>query len=121
MWAMMPMLRTLFRSVSTSRATRVFPCSQAWGPAWLAQRRAAMPNYLPAVVREGPVGLGHLVRVLATLHRGTEAVRSVEEFVLQALDHRLLAAGLREGDQPAQRQGGGATRLDLDRHLVGGA
>src|ERR687893_83303 len=47
---------------------------------------------LPAVVGEGLVGLGHLVRVLATLHRGTEAVARVEDLVHEALGHGLLAA-----------------------------
>src|SRR4051794_20826267 len=76
---------------------------------------------LPAVVREGAVGLRHLVRVLAALDRGAEAVRRVEDLVGEALGHRLLAAGLGVAGQPAQREGVRAVRLDLDRHLVGGA
>ena len=42
---------------------------------------------LPAVVREGPVGLGHLVRVLALLDARAETVAGVEQLVRQALDN----------------------------------
>ncbi len=76
---------------------------------------------LPAVVREGLVGLGHLVGVLATLHGSAQAVAGVEDLVHQALGHGLLATGAGVTDHPAQRQGGGAARTDLDRNLVRGA
>src|SRR6478752_3744204 len=75
----------------------------------------------PAVVREGLVGLGHLVRVLATLHRGAEAVAGVEDLVHEALGHGLLTTLTRVADQPAQGQRGGAAGADLDRDLVGRA
>src|SRR3712207_7121423 len=48
---------------------------------------------LPAVVREGLVRLGHLVGVLAALDRGAQTVARVEQFVHQALGHRLLTTG----------------------------
>src|SRR5450756_179376 len=76
---------------------------------------------LPAVVREGLVRLGHLVRVFAALHSGTQAVARVEDLVHQALGHRLLAALTGVADHPAQRQRGRPTTLDLDRNLVGRA
>src|ERR687889_115358 len=75
----------------------------------------------PAVVSEGLVGLGHLVGVLALLHRGTEAVGGVEDLVHQALVHGLLATVRRVADEPAQRERGAARALDLDRDLVGRA
>src|SRR3712207_3689614 len=75
----------------------------------------------PAVVREGLVGLGHLVGVLATLHRGAQTVARVEQLVHQTLGHRLLAAGPAVLDQPAQAEGGAAGGADLDRDLVGRA
>src|SRR5690606_19891127 len=75
---------------------------------------------LPAVVREGLVGLGHLVRVLALLHSGTEAVAGIEELVEQTLGHGLLPTGAGVTDQPAQCQRVGTAGLDLDRDLVGG-
>ena len=59
--------------------------------------------------------------ILAALDRSTEAVGGVEDLVGETLGHRLLATGAGEVGQPAQRQGVGAVRLDLDRHLVGGA
>src|SRR5699024_7847501 len=122
MCAMMPMFRTLVRSVRTSCATRYLISLVAVGSADTVGRAGgagagadAVPGLLsPAVVREGLVGLGHLVGVLATLHRGTEAVARVEDLVHQALGHRLLATLPRVPDEPAQRQGRGAAGLDLD-------
>src|SRR5436309_7891938 len=105
--AMMPMLRSLASALSAA-ATVIPTSSSRWCP-------------LPPVVSEGLVGLGHLVRVLAPLHRGTEAVARVEQLVHQPLDHRLLAARLGVRDQPAQAQGGLARRTHLDRYLVGRA
>src|SRR3954463_11494580 len=75
----------------------------------------------PAVVREGLVGLGHLVGVLAALHRGTEAVGGVEDLVHEPVGHGLLAALRGVADQPAQRQGRPPGALYLDRDLVGRA
>src|SRR5690606_15415314 len=79
---------------------------------------APAPINSPPVVREGPVGLGHLVGVLAALDRGTETVRCVEDLVGETLGHRLLATTLRVAREPAQGEGVGTVRLDLDRHLV---
>src|SRR4051812_28413224 len=76
---------------------------------------------LPAVVREGLVRLGHLVRVFTTLDSGAETVRRVEDLVHETLGHGLLAAGLGVAREPAEGQGVRAVRLDLDGHLVGGA
>src|SRR3712207_2451235 len=139
MCAMMPMLRTLLRSVVMSTATVVPPVEWCAGAAVAAVSPGSAPTGAhevyagaapgegparrtgrsPAVVRERPVRLGHLVRVLATLDRGSEAVRRVEDLVHEALGHRLLAAGLRVGDQPAQRERHRAGAADLDGHLVG--
>src|SRR6476620_10814622 len=140
MCAMMPMLRTFLRSVRTSSATSGFSshssCSESGGAGaasrdgrararWYAGERA--PRHTdrtagsPAVVREGLVGLGHLVGVLAALDSGTEAVARVEDLVHEALGHRLLAALARVADEPAQGERGRAVGLDLDRHLVGRA
>src|SRR6476469_8084165 len=135
MCAMIPMLRTLVRSVRTSSANVIVSSrslEKVRGGAWVAGPRpracgmprarlahAAYRSLLPAVVREGLVGLGHLVGVLATLHRGTEAVGRVEDLVHAALGHGLLTTLTRVADHPAQGQRGRAVGLDLDRHLVG--
>src|SRR5450756_1572848 len=108
MCAMMPMLRTLVRSVSTSSATSGAPLS-------LCQPG---PSRLPAVVRERLVGLGHLVHVLATLHGRAQAVAGVEDLVHQPLGHRLLTTSPRVVDEPAQGERRLADRTDLDRDLV---
>src|SRR6188768_3724122 len=121
MCAMMPMLRTFLRSVRTSCATCVLS-SRSRGVRFLVRvgQRRPRPRYAvarvtrtayrsgwsPAVVREGLVGLGHLVGVLAALDSGTEAVAGVEELVHQPLGHGLLAPLARVAHQPAQRQRG---------------
>src|SRR4051794_3062776 len=86
MCAMMPMLRTLARAASG--AATMIPTSSRW-------------SVLPAVVREGLVGLRHLVGVLAALDRGSQAVAGVEQFVGEALGHGLLTTGARVRNQPA--------------------
>src|SRR3954462_4100028 len=121
MCAMMPMLRTLLRSVVMSTATeslflrgRYLGCERR-----TPTRGAVFPSQRsPAVVGEGLVGLGHLVGVLALLHSGTEAVGGVEDLVHQALGHRLLPTVRGVPDQPPQRERRAACSLDLDRDLV---
>src|SRR6476661_1381776 len=93
------------------------PCAGSGGGPGVPPTAGA--GELPAVVREGLVRLGHLVRVLAPLHGGTEAVARVEQLVHQALGHRLLATGPAVLDQPAETERGAARRADLDRDLVG--
>src|SRR6185312_8664940 len=124
MCAMIPMLRVLaswawvsaMSSISSCRPCGACPSAGAGdrpGDPRAGDRRS------PAVVRECLVRLGHLVRVLAALDRGTEAVAGVEQLVHQPLGHRLLPAGAAVLDQPAQAEGGAARGADLDRDLVG--
>ena len=56
-------------------------------------------------MREGLVGLGHLVGILALLDRGAEVVGGVHDLAGQPLLHGLLAAGAGVVGQPAQTQG----------------
>src|SRR3954454_18376988 len=98
MWAMIPMFRVSARAASTLSAIR-----------------------LPAVVGEGLVGLRHLVGVFAPLHGGSETVARVEQLVHQPLGHGLLATLAGVGDEPAEGEGGAASRTHLDRNLVGRA
>src|SRR5437588_12643092 len=122
MCAMIPMLRTLVRSVSTSFcATEVFPLFRLLGYFAVSLDPAPSPGVSPAIVRERAVCLGHLVGVLAPLHGGTQAIAGIQDLVRQALDHGLLTTLLGEADQPAQCQRDRALRTHLDRHLVGGA
>src|SRR6185503_172780 len=95
--------------------------AQLRGCLWCEPANRPAPERLPAVVGEGLVGLGHLVRVLATLHRGTQAVARVEDLVHQALGHRLLPTLTGVTDHPAQGESGRTATLDLDRDLVGRA
>src|SRR5215207_9835953 len=121
MWAMIPILRTLDRSVLMSTAMTISLTCQPPSARWRAGRLTTLVNggwWLPAVVGEGPVGLGHLVRVLAALAGATETVGGVEDLVHQPIGHRLLATLAGKADQPAHGQRGGPGRLDLHRHLV---
>src|SRR3712207_1084407 len=124
MCAMILMLRVLaswaaLLAISTS-PLRSGPCAGAGDrPGPRAAGAGGVPS--PAVVREGLVGLGHLVGVLAALDRGSQTVARVEQLVHQTLGHRLLAAGPAVLDQPAQAEGGAAGGADLDRDLVGRA
>src|SRR5690606_2792471 len=114
MCAMMPMLRTFVRSVSTSSATVMCPSGLRRGESSRLRRPGS-----PAVVRERPVRLGHLVHVLATLDCCAQAVARVEQLVHQTLGHRLLTTGPCEVHEPAQREGCRTDRTYLDRDLVG--
>src|SRR3954470_689999 len=123
MCAMIPMLRVL-----ASWAALAITYSSSFGSACGFRGSPGLPpaagadeRLSPAVVREGLVRLGHLVRVLAPLHGGTEAVARIEQLVHEALGHRLLAAGPAVLDQPAQAERGAPRRTDLDRDLVGRA
>src|ERR687891_136265 len=100
MWAMIPMFRT------RSSAARV---------------ATALIVDLPAVVREGLVGLRHSVDVVLLLVGPTLLVERVLELAGQLLGHALLAPVARCLDEPAERERAGATLRHLDGHLVVGA
>src|SRR4051794_5721625 len=63
---------------------------------------------LPAVVREGLVGLRHAEDVVLALVRAALLGLRVEQLVGQALRHRALAAVARELDEPTDGQRAGA-------------
>src|SRR3954471_20654416 len=125
MCAMMPMWLPLASASAAATAIPTFLLRRRLvGPVRLAPRpgwRRARGGGLPAVVREGLVGLRHLVGVLAPLDRSAEAVAGVEQLVLQPLDHGLLPANLGVLNQPAQAESGLARGANLDRNLVGRA
>src|SRR5262245_22855721 len=70
---------------------------------------------------EGPVGLGHLVRVFASLDRRAEAVHGIDELGRELLAHALAAALAGRLDEPADTERHAAVAPDLDRDLVRGA
>src|SRR5690606_27035710 len=84
-------------------------------------RSSDAPRPLPAVVREGLVGLGHAVDVVLALVGAALLLLRVEQLVGEALGHRLLATLPGELDEPADRERARAALRDLDRHLVGRA
>src|SRR6266536_4496567 len=86
-----------------------------------APARARPRSFLrcsPSVMGERLVRLGHLVEVLAALHRRALADGGLHDLAHQPLAHRVLAALAGEVHQPPQRQRRAARRTDLDRHLV---
>src|SRR5215470_8157626 len=101
MWAMIPMLRT--RSSATAVCSFVLKSS---------------PLRLPAVVREGLVGLRHPVDVVLALVRPTLLVERVENLVGELVGHALLAPLARVRHEPADGERAGAALRHLDGHLV---
>src|SRR5579863_3111946 len=117
MWAMMPMF--LQRSNGTCLGTIFSVSSRSAGH----QTRVnfVFPTCLPAVVREGLVGLSHAVHVFLLLDRSAAIIGGIQQLVSQLVYHALLAAAAAVGQDPANRQRGAAVGIDLDRDLVVGA
>src|SRR5699024_7886303 len=128
MWAMMPILRTLFRSVSTSSATvslsQSMICSTP--PAAGRRRRRRCPptglqvTQLPAVVGEGLVGFRRLGRGITTRDCGSQGVAGIEDVFHESCGHGRLTPPTGTAHQPPQSQSGRTSRADIDAHLVGG-
>src|SRR5918992_4919145 len=76
---------------------------------------------LPLEVAEGLVGLGHPVGVLASLHRGADAIAGVHELCRQLVGHALAVPTAGRLDQPAHTEADATVGAHLDRDLVGGA
>src|SRR5579862_7891464 len=100
MWAMIPMLRT--RSSATA-------CSVIF------VLKSSFPPCLPAVVREGLVGLRHPVDVVLSLERAALLVQRVENLVGELVGHALLAPVARVGHEPADGERARAALRHLDR------
>src|ERR1700752_4511199 len=100
MWAMIPMFRT--RSSPTGVAT-------------------ALILRLPAVVREGLVGLRHPVDVVLLLVRATLLVQRVHELAGELRRHALLAPVARVLHDPSERERSRAPLRHLHGNLVVGA
>src|SRR3990172_2548834 len=103
MWAMIPMFRVFSSCVVLATSSCSFPASRG----------------LPAVMREGLVGLGHLVRVFLLLDRQPAVVVGIQDFPRQTVDHRFFGALLREVDHPPERKSESPLGADLDRDLIG--
>src|SRR3954471_21257469 len=76
---------------------------------------------LPAIVREGAVGVGHLVGIFALLDGAAAIVGGVHQFARQAAGHGGFVAGACGGDQPADGERARTIGAHFDGHLVGGA
>src|SRR5205823_3244333 len=105
MWAMIPMFRT--RSSATA-------CSVIF------VLKSSFLFRLPAVVREGLVGLRHPVDVVLLLERAALLVERIHDLAGELLPHMLLAAVARVADQPAHGERAGTALRHLHGHLVVG-
>src|ERR1043165_477582 len=76
---------------------------------------------LPAVVREGLVGLRHPMRVLLLLDCAPAAVGAVQDLTGHPLDHGLLGTRPRVLHDPTHGESDATRWANLDRHLIGGA
>ena len=72
-------------------------------------------------MREGAVGVGHAVRILALLHGIATVVGRIHQLTRKARGHRCLGPAASGGDQPADSKRLSAFRTNLDGHLVRGA
>src|SRR3990170_118894 len=84
-------------------------------------RSSAVPKSLPTIMREGLVGLGHAVHVLALLHRVAAFLGGVHQLIRQTRAHGLACPVARRLGEPAHGERGLAAGAYLDRHLIGGA
>src|SRR5438045_8953158 len=103
MWAMIPMLRTR---------------SSATGCSVILVLKSSSPLRLPAVVREGLVGLRHPVDVVLFLVCAALLVQGVENLVGELVGHALLAPVARVLYKPANGERAGAALRHLDGHRV---
>src|SRR5688572_6264339 len=113
MWAMMPMFRVFSRGYCRSTA---FVLSRHGEGGSSPPSRHVPP--LPAIVREGLVGLRHLVRVLALLDCRPAVIAGVEQLPRELLGHAALGPAPGGADEPAHGQRGAAIGSDLDGDLI---
>src|SRR2546427_3188375 len=73
---------------------------------------------LPAVVREGLVGLGHAVRIFALADSGAAVLRGIHQLMSEAKRHGLLAAIASSLDDPAHSQCLATGGANFNWHLV---
>src|ERR1700748_813240 len=73
---------------------------------------------LPAIVREGAVGVGHLVVVSALLDGRAAIVGGVHQLARQAALHGGLVAAAGGGDQPANGERARTVGAYFDGHLI---
>src|SRR5437773_8936642 len=129
MWAMMPMLRIWSSGVvrgialpysAKTRGDQAPTVGRSRSARTPRQRRGVNPP-LPAIVGEGPVGLGHPVRVFFLLYGLALALRGEDQLGGQPLRHVLLAPGAAERDQPAHAERGAPPGPDFHRPPIGRA
>src|SRR3984893_6638820 len=144
MWAMMPILRVslsgtclaMMLRLSSRAVRRVFAAAVKSTSSYRFRVRSSFiclrcggrqvpadepggPAGSPAIVGKRLVGLRHPVRVFLLLDRASPALGGVHQLAGQPGPHRLLTAALRDGDDPAHREGELAAGPHFHRHLGG--
>src|SRR6202041_1765234 len=84
----------------------------------LAGRWKLVAFFLPALIRESLIGLGHLVNVFFFLDGCTFSVGSIEQLVTQLVDHAPFRPAASIGQQPTDRQRGTSVSVHFHRHLI---
>jgi hypothetical protein len=69
---------------------------------------------------EGPIGLGHLVKLFTPSNGRSLSSRRIQQLSRQTRTHRLPRPCTCTADQPTHRQRNAAIRRNFDGHLVGG-
>src|ERR1700684_68004 len=115
MWAMMPMF--LHRSNGTVLDTAFFlssflSCSLATEP---VKSVFLVLFVLPAIMREGLIGLGHTVNVFFLLDGCAFSVGGIQQLIAQLVDHAFLAASAGVGNQPANCERRAPVGVDFHR------
>src|SRR6266571_6075244 len=108
-------------SFSAGTAIATVPSRDSPGSRGARPRSPRRSPSSPAVVRERLVRLGHLVHVLAPLHRRALAARGVHQLADQALGHGVLAARASVVHEPSKRERRAPGRAHLHWDLVGRA
>src|SRR5574337_1222986 len=94
---MMPILRVF----SNGTVLAIFPCAGKKGGGLTASfTEPERCCYLPTIMGEGTIGLGHSMGIFLFLDRRAAIIRSVEDLRRQFLFHRFLGALARRVNEP---------------------
>src|ERR1700758_509959 len=93
MCAIIPMFRQRFRGTWRATVSSLSNSRQPSGQRQYVRLSVTCFKHaisgLPAVMRERLVGFGHAMDVFLLLHRSAAAVRRIQQFVGQLVDHAL--------------------------------
>src|ERR1039457_3556439 len=125
LYAALRPLSTLVARATSPRNYKTSRCHPERRRAVFARRSRRTPIQpeillpaLPAVMREGLVGLGHAMHVIFLLDGCATAIGRVEQLVGQLVNHAFFATSAAVLQDPADGQRHAAIGVDFHRHLV---